>query len=97
MVGSRGTLIWDGRDSIRAEVARGPRPGLFDAPESLGIPPLDPADRIGGHFGVMSDFVGAVRGGGEPETVGHDNIRSLAMALGAIRSSEAGRRIDIVI
>ncbi len=39
----------------------------------------------------------AVRMGGEPETVGHDNIHSLAMALGAIESAEAGRRVDIVI
>ena len=60
-------------------------------------PPLDPADRIGGHLGVISDFVAAVREGTEPETVGHDNIRSLAMALGAIESAEAGRRIEIVI
>ena len=61
------------------------------------VPPLDPADRVDGHFGVLTDFVRAVRAGGEPETVGHDNIRSLAMALGAIESAEAGRRIDIVI
>jgi predicted dehydrogenase len=45
----------------------------------------------------LQDFVRAVRGGREPETSGHDNIRSLAMALGAIQSAEAGRRIEIVI
>jgi len=97
IVGALGTLVWDGRDGIAVEVARGPRTGLFDALEPRVVPPLDPADRVDGHLGVMSDFIGAVRGGGEPETVGHDNIRSLAMALGAIQSAEAGRRIDIVI
>jgi len=32
----------------------------------------------------------------EPETVGHDNIHSLAMALGAIQSAEIGRYFNIV-
>ena len=43
------------------------------------------------------DFVAAVRSGSEPETVGRDNIRSLAMVFGAIESAEAGRRVEIVI
>jgi hypothetical protein len=38
-----------------------------------------------------------VREGTEPETVGHDNIRSLAMALAAIDSAEARRLIDILV
>jgi hypothetical protein len=38
-----------------------------------------------------------VRGGTVPETAGADNIRSLAMALGAIRSAEQGQRVEIII
>jgi predicted dehydrogenase len=60
-------------------------------------PPLAPEDRVDGHFGVLSDFVAAVRSGSEPETVGRDNIRSLAMVLGAIESANAGQRVEIVI
>jgi predicted dehydrogenase len=97
IVGAKGTLVWDGRDSLRAEIAGGARKGLFDEVTGIRIPPLDPADGIDGHLGVISGFVLAVREGTEPETVGHDNIRSLAMALGAIDSAEAGRRIDIVV
>jgi predicted dehydrogenase len=97
IVGALGSLKWDGRESIEAEIGRGSRNGLFEDQTPLAVPPLDPADRVGGHFGVLSDFVRAVRAGVEPETVGHDNIRSLAMALGAIESAEAGRRIEIVI
>jgi predicted dehydrogenase len=63
----------------------------------IRIPPLDPADGIDGHLGVISGFVRAVREGTEPETVGHDNIRSLAMALAAIDSAEARRLIDILV
>ena len=97
-VGTHGALTWDGADQIRLEiVGEGKREDLFDPLQPVDPPPSAPEDRVGGHFGVLSDFVAAVRGGGEPETVGHDNIRSLAMVLGAIQSAEAGRRIDIVI
>ena len=97
IVGAEGTLVWDGRDSLRAEIGGGARKGLFDDVAEVSIPPLDPADGVDGHFGVISGFVRAVREGQDPETVGHDNIRSLAMALGAIESADAGRRVDIVI
>ena len=97
-VGDKGALTWDGADQIRIEVVGGgARVGLFDAVEPVEPPPLAAEDRVDGHFGVLSDFVAAVRSGTEPETVGHDNIRSLAMVIGAIDSAEAGRRVDIVI
>lgn len=96
-VGDKGTLVWDGRDSLRAEIGGGPRKGLFDGESEIAIPPLDSNDGIDGHLGVISDFVRAVRRGGEPETAGRDNIRSLAMALAASQSADAGRRIEIVI
>ncbi len=55
------------------------------------MPSLDPADRVDGHLGVITDFVArGARADAKPETVGHDNISSLAMALGAIESAEAG-------
>ena len=97
IVGAKGTLVWDGRDEIKVEVAGGARNGLFDELLAVQVPPLDVADRVDGHLGVLTDFVHAVRGGGEPETIGHDNIRSLAMSLGAIESANTGRRIEIVI
>ena len=97
-VGAKGALTWDGADQIRIEVVGGgARDGLFDAVAPVEPPPLAAEDRVGGHFGVLSDFVAAVRSASEPETVGHDNIRSLAMVIGAIDSAEAGRRVDIVI
>lgn len=94
-VGTRGSLAWDGADSLRAEVAGSARNGLFDETVEVAVPELDAADRIDGHMGVMSDFVAALASGGAPETAGRDNIRSLAMALGAIESAKAGRRVAI--
>jgi predicted dehydrogenase len=96
-VGVNGSLVWDGRDEIRIEVAGGARSGLFVDPVEVAVPALAPADKIGGHLGVLQDFIGAVRAGTEPETVGRDNIRSLAMALGAIQSAGQGRRVEIAI
>jgi len=97
-VGATGALTWDGADQIRIEVVDGgARDGLFDALKPVESPPLAADDRVDGHLGVLSDFVAAVRSAGEPETVGHDNIRSLAMVIGAIDSAEAGRRVYIVI
>ena len=96
-VGAKGTLLWDGRDDIRVEVASEVREGLFSRAESAVVPPLEPSDKIGGHSGVISDFVAAVREGTVPETAGVDNIRSLAMALGAIQSAERGQRVEIII
>jgi predicted dehydrogenase len=97
-VGAEGALTWDGADQIRIEVVGGgARDGLFDAVEPAEPPSLAAEDRVDGHLGVLSDFVAAVRSGTEPETVGHDNIRSLAMVIGAIDSAEAGRRVDIFI
>jgi len=96
IIGTRGTLVWDGRENIQIEVGSGQRNGLFDGTAEVAVPALDLADRIGGHFGVLQDFVAAVRDGKEPETSGNDNIRSLAMSLGAIQSAQTGRRIDIL-
>ena len=97
IVGVKGSLVWDGHKDIRIEIAGGKRSGLFAEVESVVVPPLDPADKTGGHLGVMQDFVAAIRSAAVPETVGHDNIKSLAMALGAIKSAEQSQRVEITI
>jgi predicted dehydrogenase len=97
-VGAKGALSWDGADLIRIEaLGPGERNGLFDPVRPVEAPALAADDHIGAHFGVLHDFVAAVRAGAEPETVGHDNIRSLAMVFGAIRSAETGGRVAIEI
>ena len=95
IVGTRGSLIWDGFDELKAEAAQPVREGLFDRVEPVAVPPLDASDRIGGHLGVIQDFVRAVESGTEPETRGADNIKSLGMVFAAIESAETGRRVDI--
>jgi len=95
LVCERGTVAWDGLDHLSAERMTGAREGLFDLVEPVEVPPLDPADRVGGHLGIIEDFIAAVRTGGEPETCGTDNVNSLAMALAAVESASTGRRVAV--
>jgi len=97
IVGTKGSLVWDGHQDIRAEIAGKAIDGLFSEVVASEIPPLAESDRTGGHLGVLQDFIAATRGGPEPETVGHQNINSLAMVFGAIESAETGRRVEITI
>ena len=94
-VGTLGTLLWDGNEQVRAEIATARRKGLFDEAAAVPLPDDTPPGRTGGHLGVLQDFIAAVRGGPAPETCGRDNIHSLSMTLGAIDSARFGRRIDI--
>ena len=96
IVGERGTLVWDGFDEVsRRGRLRPVREGLFDKVEPVAVPPLDPRDRVGGHLGVMQDFVARDRERHRARRPrGADNIKSLAMVFGAIESAEAGRRVD---
>jgi predicted dehydrogenase len=95
ITGTRGTLLWDGEDDIRAEVATGRGPGLFSECAAVTVPPLDTRDRVGGHRGIIEDFAQAIRTGQPPETAGTENIKSLAMVFGAIESAETGRLVHI--
>lgn len=95
IVCERGSLIWDGFDELKAEVDSGRRDGLFDLMTSVEVPALDERDSVGGHLGVIRDFIAAIESGKEPETRGSDNIKSLAMVFGAIESSATGRVVEI--
>ena len=95
-VTENGSIVWDGFDDLKAEVtALHARDGLFTPLTPIDIPPLDPRDRVGGHLGVITEFVRAIENGGVPETSGEDNLKSLAMVLSAIKSSESGRRVEV--
>jgi predicted dehydrogenase len=97
IVCERGALTWDGFDGLMAERTRGQREDLFDLTEMVEVPALDPRDRIGGHLGIIEEFVDAIRTGREPETHGSDNIKSLAMVFAAIESANSGRRVAVEI
>ncbi|KXG85127.1 Gfo/Idh/MocA family protein [Agrobacterium bohemicum] len=94
IVGSKGMLTWDGEETFRAAVA-GTEPGLLHGVTHIEVPPPDNDEETHGHASVIANFLDAIRTGHEPETVSHDNIKSLAMVLGAIESAKSGQSVDI--
>ncbi len=94
-VGTQGSVLWDGEDVIRGEHVVGTE-GFFR--ETAVIPvPAAPGLKHVLHGGVIHDFLTSIRAGTAPQTACTDNIRSLAMMLGAVESAESGRRVDIRI
>ncbi|WP_350245692.1 Gfo/Idh/MocA family protein [Deinococcus sonorensis] len=94
VVGTHGTIRWDGGDQPTASVVRRSG-GFLSELEERELPPAAPGARTGGHEGVIRDAVRALRSGTEPETVSHDNLHSLAMVLAAIQSATEGRRVPV--
>ena len=95
-VGTRGSAAWNGADDYRAQTVAQTDSLIYEG-RDVEIPPADPDGKSGGHRGLIREFVACVRGGGTPETICTDNIKSLAMVFGAIQSAQEGRRVEIQI
>ena len=94
-IGEQGSVLWDGADGMKAQVYadRESLVANFDEPEI----PEAPGARVGGHRGIIEEFVRCVQTGGTPETVCTDNIKSLAMVFGAIESAEKKASVEIEV
>lgn len=97
IIGDKGTLLWDGAQSIVAERVVGELvPGeFFQKVERLTFDPLPLEDRARAHAGNICEFLDALDAGRAPQTVASDNIHSLEMVEAATRSAEAGTSIVI--
>ena len=92
IIGTKGTLVWDGYDDVRAE--RISAAGGFLSETEVVLPSREPAPGLTrGHYSVMKQFLAALNGGPPPETRSADNIHSLAMVIAAVRSAESGQRV----
>jgi predicted dehydrogenase len=96
IVGTRGTLLWDGAERFDAHVVNGDEGFLRPIAELAVLPPPEDA-HIHGHASVIADFLDAIAAGRSPETAGDDNIKSLAMVFGAIESARRGARVPVQI
>ncbi len=94
LVGERGSITWDGRETIRAQ-AVSETGGFHSTLTDLPVPDPESADRHGGHGGLIREFVECVRTGATPETVCSDNIKSLAMVFAAIESSRRNAPVPV--
>jgi predicted dehydrogenase len=94
VIGTRGTLIWDGADRFEARVVDGAE-GFFRPLVAIEVPaPADPS-QTSSHASVIAEFLDAIERRRPPETDGSDNIKSLAMVLGAIESARARARVTV--
>jgi predicted dehydrogenase len=96
VIGTDGTLIWDGADKLEAHRVA-PRTGLLRGSEPVPVPEVSDARQTQGHASVIGEFIDSIDANRQPETVNTDNIRSLAMVLGAIESARTRRRIKIAV
>jgi predicted dehydrogenase len=96
IVGSKGTLLWDGADSFEAKAIAG-NTGFLRELGPLEVP--EPADlaETHGHASVIADFIASIEAGTAPETASSDNINSLAMVFGAIESARIRQRVNISV
>ena len=93
-LGERGTLLWDGGDDVRAQIAVETK-GIKSTLQDLEIPEWNDETKIGDHAGLVREFVRCVREGEVPETICTGNIKSLAMVFAAIESAEHGRMVAL--
>jgi predicted dehydrogenase len=94
VVGQQGTVRWNGEQEFAAQAVANTG-GFFSEWRDLALPAPTLPPEASEHAGVIRDFVAALQAGTVPETVGTDNIKSLAMVFGAIESAETGRPVQI--
>jgi predicted dehydrogenase len=94
IVGTTGTLLWDGEKHLEAHTV-GAGEGLLrpEVPATIPAPPNE--SQTAGHASVIRDFLDAIEAGRQPETAGADNIKSLAMVFAAIESARTQTRVLI--
>jgi len=95
IIGSRGTVTWNGNNEIRAQKTAG-EAGFIRPVDDVTVT-LPPQAESSGHALCIAEFLHGVRAGKTPETICTDNIKSLAMVFAAIKSAQTGRRVSIKI
>lgn len=68
---------------------------LDDDPERWRVPPASYDDPIVMIQDALADFARCVRTGRRPEVTGLDSLTALAVVLGAVKSNETARSVDI--
>ena len=96
IIGTNGTVLWDGADQFDARALAG-SDGFLRPLAPLEVPPPADEGQTLGHTSVIAEFLLALGDKRPPETVGHDNIKSLAMVFGAVESARTRTRVEIAI
>ena len=97
IIGSKGTLIWDGYENIYYEIPdydyiAGKGNPFIDRKYKRVVPELD-WNGLYSHKGSIDEMFTALEEGRDAETDCKDNIKSMMMVFAALESSETGQRI----
>jgi predicted dehydrogenase len=92
-IGQQGSVTWDGGTQQQAQVVA-EREGLIANYRDVAFDEFS-SEHIGAHAGIIREFFACIKNGTQPETRAEDNIKSLAMVLGAIESAEKGLPVPI--
>ena len=90
IVCERGSLRWDGEQGFEIEEVAGDS-GFIREVRKVDLPLGNHGGYDAGHASLIADFAQCIREGREPDTICHDNIKSLAMVFGAIESAQNRR------
>jgi predicted dehydrogenase len=95
IIGTKGTALWNGQDKPKYEVIDEEKSSALKI--SLKQIAYDEFNWSGqqGHDGCFDEMYGAIEEGRQPETVCFDNIESLKMVFGAIKSAQTGQKVMI--
>ncbi len=91
VIGTRGTLRWDGGEDLRAQIVSETGGFLYEHTE-LKLPKLE-HQTPKGHEGLIRDFIRKLGQQKPQATPSSDNIKSLAMVFAAIESAETGKKV----
>ncbi len=94
-VGQKGSMVWDGGAKYRAQIVERSE-GFLSSYQDVGVLEYQ-SNAVGGHAGLIQEFLTCIQNGTQPETNAVDNRKSLAMVLGAIESAEKGSPVKIML
>lgn len=88
----KGTLLWDGREAPRGEAVDASLPVEFMAKHiPLALPKESAAREF--HAGCLDEMYAALERGEKPQTDCEDNLHSMRMVFGAMRSAREQKKI----
>jgi len=86
-----GTAVWDGNEDLRAQAMdKTDAQGFMRELNDVEIPVGEMAHQ--GHGAIIREFINCVQSGQTPGTECHDNIKSLAMVMAAVKSAKSGQK-----
>jgi predicted dehydrogenase len=93
VIGTRGTLRWDGAEYQKAQIVS-ESGGFLSKHRELELPKTE-HQIAKGHEGLIRDFINNLEQHKPQATPSSDNIKSLAMVFAAIESAETGKRVEV--